>query len=170
MKKTKILLDADVVIHFYKGGLLHMLPEIFSEYKHIVLSKVHEELSKDCKSYIDRMSSTFRNISIVEFNPTGDMMKEFAMLLRNRGKGESACMAYCKFNRDVLGSSNLKDIKDYCAENNITYLTTYDFLHYAIKRGKLSIDEAREFVAAVKSKDSKLPDMDIAEYVSEAII
>ena len=125
---------------------------------------------KDCKSYIDRMSSIFRNISIVEFNPTGEMMKEFAMLLRNRGKGESACMAYCKFNHDVLGSSNLKDIKDYCAANNITYLTTYDFLYYAIQREKLSIEEAREFVAIVKSNDSKLPNMDIAEYVSEAII
>lgn len=170
MKKTKIVIDADVIFHFHKGGLLHMLPEIFSEYEYIVLSKVHEELSKDCKSYIDRMSSTFRNISIVEFNPTGDMMKEFAMLRCNRGKGESACMAYCKFNPDVLGSSNLKDIKDYCIENNITYLTTYDFLYYAIKRGKLTIEEAQDFVAIVKSNDSKLPKKDIAHYVSKTII
>ena len=152
MKKTKIVIDADVIFHFHKGGLLYMLPEIFSEYEYIVLSKVHEELSKDCKSYIDRMSSTFRNISIVEFNPTGDIM------------------AYCKFNPDVLGSSNLKDIKDYCIENNITYLTTYDFLYYAIKRGKLTIEEAQDFVAIVKSNDSKLPKKDIAHYVSETII
>ncbi len=29
------------------------------------------------------------------------------------------------------GSSNLKDIKEYCANNRITYLTTVDFLYYA---------------------------------------
>lgn len=54
-------------------------------------------------------------------------MKEFFLLQRTLGKGESACMIYCRDNRDVLGSSNLKDIKEYCSKNNITYLTTLDF-------------------------------------------
>lgn len=52
-------------------------------------------------------------IKMVDFIPTGAMMKEYALLLRTLGKGESACMIYCFDNQDVLGSSNLRDIKDY---------------------------------------------------------
>ncbi len=40
-------------------------------------------------------------------------MKEYFLLQRTLGKGESACMMYCKDNQDVLESSNLRDIKDY---------------------------------------------------------
>lgn len=31
-KKIKIVLDADVIIHFSKGGKLSLLPKIFPEY------------------------------------------------------------------------------------------------------------------------------------------
>ena len=68
-------------------------------------------------------------------------MKEFFLLQRTLGKGESACMIYCRDNRDVLGSSSLKDIKEYCSKNNITYLTTLDFLYYAYCRKKMTEQE-----------------------------
>ena len=68
---------------------------------------------------------------MVDFIPTGAMMKEYALLLRTLGKGESVCMIYCFDNQDVLGSSNLRDIKDYCESHQITYLTTLNFLYYA---------------------------------------
>ena len=80
-----------------------------------------------------------KNIQLVEFAPKGDMLREYSLLLRERGKGESACMVYCKYNHDVLGSSNLKDITDYCQANDIVYLTTIDFLYFAIKRNLMSI-------------------------------
>ena len=34
----------------------------------------------------------------------------------------------------MLASSNLKDIKTYCNKNQITYLTTFDFLYHAVKK------------------------------------
>lgn len=45
-KKTKIVLDADVIIHFAKGGLLHLLPSIFPEHQFIVLDIVMSEIHK----------------------------------------------------------------------------------------------------------------------------
>lgn len=45
VEKVKIVLDADVIIHFSKGGLLSLLPQIFPEYEYIVLDKVYDELS-----------------------------------------------------------------------------------------------------------------------------
>ena len=44
MQKTKIVLDADVIIHFAEGERLSMLPEIFKEYEYLILDKVHNEI------------------------------------------------------------------------------------------------------------------------------
>lgn len=40
-------------------------------------------------------------------------------LKKHFAPGGSASMAYCKFNSDVLSSSNLKDIEQYCKDNEI---------------------------------------------------
>ena len=73
-------------------------------------------------------------------------------------------MIYCRDNQDVLGSSNLKDIKEYCSQNNITYLTTLDFLYYAYCRKKMTQRECLEFMKAVNAAGSILPIIDITEY------
>jgi hypothetical protein len=45
--KIKIVLDADVIIHFAKGGLLSFLPSIFPEYEYVLLDNLshHDRLS-----------------------------------------------------------------------------------------------------------------------------
>ncbi len=91
-------------------------------------------------------------------------MREYFQLLQKLGKGESACMIYCKDHQDVLGSSNLKDIQEYCSRNNITYLTTLDFLYYAYRRNKLTQQECTTFIQAVNNAGSKLPNIDISQY------
>lgn len=72
-RKTKIVLDADVIIHFAKGGRLDLL------------------------------------------RSAGEM-KEYARLISRDGlalgRGESACMVYCLYHHDVVGSSNTKDEAD----------------------------------------------------------
>ena len=98
------------------------------------------------------------------------MLREYSLLLRERGKGESACMGYCKYNHDVLGSSNLKDITDYCQANDIVYLTTIDFLYFAIKRNLMSIDEAHAFVRQVQANVSHLPTVDFNTFVCNKLI
>ena len=77
------------------------------------------------------------------------------------GRGESACMVYCRYHNDVVGSSNTKDITDYCDEFGITYLTTNDFLYYAIHRGLLSKSEAVAFIEKVRSMGSNPPVVDL---------
>lgn len=36
-KKTKIILDADVIIHFVKAEAFSLLPDIFPEYEYVIL-------------------------------------------------------------------------------------------------------------------------------------
>lgn len=167
--KVKIVLDADVLIHFAKGGALSLLPSILPEFEHVILKPVYDEI-KTIRSQVDNQINLLKNISLEDFSPQGEMMREYAVLTRSFGKGESACMAYCKFTNNVIGSSNLKDITAYCEKEKITYLTTLDFLYYAYKRGKMSEAECKQFVSDVTSKGSNLPGFDIVRYVPSVVI
>ena len=110
------------------------------------------------------ISNTSKLLSIKKATRSDKARKEYFLLQRTLGKGESACMVYCKDNRDVLGSSNLKDIQRYCSENRIIYLTTLDFLYYAYCRGKMTEQECLVFMRAVNNAGSKLPVVDITRY------
>lgn len=168
--KTQIVLDADVIIHFSKGGRLSQLPSIFSDYDYVLLEAVHEELLSDIRTQIDNQMALLKNITLLPFAPRGEMLREYAMLRSQFGKGESACMAYCRFTHNVIGSSNLRDIRSYCEEKQITYLTTIDFLWYAWKKGMLTPAEISAFIAEVKQKGSKLPEVEIEKYVCKTVL
>ena len=167
--KTQIVLDADVVIHFAKGNRLSQLPSIFPDYEYVLLEKVYEELL-DIRTQVDNQIYFMKNITLLPFNPRGEMLREYAMLKSRFGKGESACMAYCLFTNNVIGSSNLRDIRAYCEEKKITYLTTMDFLWYAWRKHLLTANEVKTFINEVKSKGSILPEGDIERYVCETIL
>ena len=168
--KIQIFLDADVVIHFAKGGRLSQLPSIFPGYEYVLLEAVHEELLSDIRTQIDHQIVRLKNITLLPFTPRGEMLREYAMLKSRFGKGESACMAYCLFTNNVIGSSNLRDIRAYCEEKQIVYLTTIDFLWHAWRKGLLTVDEVNTFIAEVKQKGSKLPEVDIEKYVCKTIL
>ncbi len=168
--RTQIVLDADVVIHFSKGGFLSKLSEIFPSYEYVLLEAVHEELLSDIRKQVDNQITLLKNITLLPFKPQGEMLREYAMLRSSFGKGESACMAYCLFTHNVIGSSNLRDIREYCQEKQITYLTTMDFLWYAWSKGMLTTGEVNNFISEVRAKGSKLPDENIEEYKCEKIL
>lgn len=166
MAKVEIVIDADVLIHFSKGGCMSLLPKIFPEYSYVILSVVYDEVKPPIRTQLDNTMTLLGEMTVRDFLPKGEMKREYAMLKTKFGRGESACMAYCKFTNNVIGSSNLKDISDYCEQNGVTYLTTIDFLYYAIRRGLMSVDEAQQFVVEVVAKGSKLPFVDFSTYVS----
>jgi hypothetical protein len=166
------VLDADVIIHFMKAECFSLLPDIFPEYEYLILDVVYDEISKNIKTkdFIDNYLCFFPTLKKEVFSPKGESMKEFFLLQRTLGKGESACMIYCRDNQGVLGSSNLRDIKEYCSKNNIIYLTTLDFLYYAYCRKKITEKECAKFMQAVNKAGSKLPIIDITQYVCSAVL
>ena len=169
MENVKIILDADVLIHFAKAEKLSLLPTILPQYKYTILSVVYEEV-ESLHTQIDNQILFFNNISKEEFTPKNEMLIEYSILRQTYGKGESACMAYCKYTNNVIGSSNLKDIKTYCIENKITFLTTLDFLYYAYTKNIMSEKECDEFIDEVISKGSKLPKIKITSYTPNYIL
>lgn len=160
----RIVLDADVIIHFSKAGYLSLLPGILPEYDFIVLNIVYEEIHT-VREQLDNQIHFLKNIKLETFPSDFNMMREYANLTRTFGRGESACMAYCRFSNNVIGSSNLRDITAYCQANDITYLTTLDFLSIAYQRGKMTADECQAFIQSVNNQGSKLPPADITTYV-----
>ena len=96
MEKVKIVLDADVLIHFCEAERLSMLPEILPEFEHVVLDVVYKEVFP-IQNQLDNQIHFFKNITLEEFSPSREMLHEYAVLSATRGKGESACMAYCRW-------------------------------------------------------------------------
>ena len=161
-----ILLDADVIIHFDKGGHILNLPEIFPNNEKLILDKVIQELEVQPSTRLFAANIiNFKVARIINFDTDSQVKMEYARLIRKFGKGESASMAYCKFHKNILASSNIKDVKVYCAENNIKVLTTMDLLLEARNSGILDEAQCDFFIYNVKSKGSKLPCDNLAQFL-----
>lgn len=165
-KKIYILLDADVIIHFFKADRLSVLQALY-EGRLLILDFVLEELlrNRTIAPYVENFLR-FKVIEEYKF-PTqeAEILKEYVLLSKTKGKGESACMAVCRFTQNILASSNLKDIKPYCEQYGIAYLTTMDILAIAKTKGLMSLKECDDSIKAILAKQSKLPYDNLAEYL-----
>ena len=165
--EPNILLDSDVVRHFLNGNRIHQLSAIFPN-RFVMLDKVKNELckSKSLVTPVTNFLSMFK-IPVLTFPSKLDIIKEYAMLMKVKklGEGESACMAVARFEKEYIASSNLKDIKAYCAEHGIFYYTTMDLLVEAMSKKIMTEAECDQFINDVKAKGSKLPCNTMAEYL-----
>lgn len=163
--KFKLLLDADVLIHFIKAGELMLLHTILPEYKYVVVDNVYEELfHKPTQLQIDNMIQ-FGFFYSESFPDDFEILKEYAQLKKEGlGDGESACLAIARFRKDVLASSNLKDIKKYCEKHHIRYFTTMELLCKALKSKIFTLERCNNFIKTVLAKGSKLPVLQIEDY------
>jgi predicted nucleic acid-binding protein len=162
--RKKIILDADVIIHFCKGEQIGILPQIFSNKLYVPDIVYKESLSRKFQVEIDNLFN-FKLAYELEIKSDLKVFAEYNRLKKLFGKGESACLAYCRFHDDVIGSSNLSDIRLYCETNNIMFLTTMDFLAEALHTGKMDEATCDYFIYNVKSKGSRLPFNTIAEFL-----
>lgn len=168
MKKVdpnkKIILDADVVIHFLRGGQIGILPAIFPNTLYMPDVVFEETFFGNDKVAVKNLFQ-YGFVKSLEIKSDKRVFLEYSYLKSRFGKGESACMAYCKFNHDVIGSSNLRDILNYCKENNIEYLTTLDFLAEAYRKQQLTEDECDYFIYLADTK-GKIPFHSIVAYIA----
>jgi predicted nucleic acid-binding protein len=166
-KLKDILLDADVISHFVTGGQILILHKIFPN-KIYILDKVYDELIKfrSKKIEIENLLN-FGIITKIDF-PTSNpkILKEYLYIKKQmfKGDGESACLAYVRYTNDIIGSSNLKDIKHYCSLHAIELLTTMDFLAEALRKEILTEIDCNDFISKVLAAGSKLPVKKMADY------
>lgn len=159
----KIVLDADVVIHFLRGGQIGFLHKIFSNQLYMPDVVFEETFFGKDKNAVGNLFN-FGFVKPLEIKSDRRIFTEYSRLRSKYGKGESACMAYCRFSNDVIGSSNLRDIHDYCTENGIEFLTTLDFLAEAYHKGILSEADCDYFIYQADTK-GKIPFRSIVDYI-----
>jgi predicted nucleic acid-binding protein len=168
-KKVLLLLDSDVVIHFFKAEKTSLLDELFHG-RLVMLDVVKEELfrNRTIKNVVENLF-TFKMVEELAF-PTSnkDIMLEYKRISSNpkMGKGESACMAVCRYQQHIIASSNTKDIKPYCEEFQLSYLTTLDILSIAVIKNKISLDEGQKCIDMILANGSKLAFNNLQKYIT----
>ncbi|MDD2424415.1 MAG: hypothetical protein PHP30_02715 [Bacteroidales bacterium] len=134
-----ILLDCDVISHFIVNTALNDLPVILSPHQCVVLDYVYNEVAARPMrlAFLDPLI-TSGVILKMNFPENVEINKEFARIKSKKpiiGDGERACMAVARFTKDVVASSNFRDVAPYCDQNNILYLGTLDILSVAVVKG-----------------------------------
>jgi predicted nucleic acid-binding protein len=154
--EPKILLDCDVIIHFIKAGKQLLLPKIYPG-RLVILDKIFNELMLRPSNKIPVGNFiSYSKIEVIPMPKNIEIIKEYAFLKKTKGDGEAACMAVARHTNEYIASSNLKDIRIYCEQHSIVYLTTMDILLEAYKLEIMSEVECDAFIREVKSKDSIL--------------
>lgn len=160
----KIILDADVVIHFLRGHQIGILNQIYPNKLYMPDVVFEETFYGREKTEVENLFR-YGFVKPLEIKADKRILMEYYRLKGRFGKGESACMAYCRFTNDVIGSSNLKDILEYCNEQGIIYLTTLDFIAEAYRKEILTETECDYFLYLADPKN-KIPFHSISEYIA----
>lgn len=164
-----ILLDADVIIHFIRGWQLEVLPTIYdSEYWIMgrVYREVHGVLGSGTK--INSFVRDHDNVHKKDLPMEMEVVKEYSQLEMRFGNGESAVMAMANALDEVVASSNIRDVEQYCSENEIDWITTLDLLAESHSRGIFTAKNCNDFIQRVRENGSNLPDISIQEYIKQS--
>lgn len=87
-KDIKIILDADVIIHFIKGECLSLLPQILPNYSYVLLKMVFDRELRDLhRTQIMQQITILKNITMVDWEPKGEALGEFLKLNKKFGLG-----------------------------------------------------------------------------------
>ena len=177
MQKTKriILIDADLVSHFISAGEAENIHLVFPDNQIQILDKVYAELQRwkfKNAGVILSMILKEKNIQLIGFPEDNEAIKKEYFHIKKmmfKGDGESACLAVAKHNKNILASSNLRDIKVYCEMHKIDYLTTMDFLCYALYTDFFSLERCNVFIEKVLKSGSKLPVKKMEDFICKEI-
>ncbi len=92
-KKKKIIVDADVIIHFSKGEQLFLMARIFPNQLHIVKDVFLEVFKEPLRTEIENLLK-MSLLKELDFSSDLEVIMEYARLKKKFGPGESACMAW----------------------------------------------------------------------------
>ncbi len=148
-----ILLDCDVLSHFIANAALNDLPHILAPHQCLVLDYVYNEVAaKPMRlAFLDSLIKSGQ-LRKLDFPENHEMNKEFARIKSRSpliGDGERACMAVARFTKDIVASSNFRDVAPYCNEHNILYLGTLDILSIAAAKGIYDEPKCDRFIQSV---------------------
>jgi predicted nucleic acid-binding protein len=158
--ENKIVLDSDVISSFAWVERFDIVIKLYSP-NIIVLDVVKDELIKvkhlfnKVKKYIES-----EDIELVNIDLNAEEGLEYGHLLKYSwriGKGEAACMAYCRYHNCILGSNNFADILNYCKEFGIKIKTTVGIMIEAYENKLIDFRIGSRMWKKMIEKRRKLP-------------
>lgn len=174
MQKKVILIDSDVISHFIAANKIDDLPKILSPHHLLIVEQVYKESSYHPlfedrkveldawmrKCHIDKISFPYSNL---------DIRLEYYKIKKDNprfGEGERACMAIAKYGKQVIASSNFRDVADYCNANGIEYIGLLDILEIGIRKEIYTVETCNKFIHDITIiNHAKLPVRDITKYI-----
>lgn len=166
-KNDDIYIDCDVLVHFIKGERLFDLVNKF-QYKIVICDVVKTEICQRKRS--KEIIETFlkeKNVTEINLADNFEALKEYAGLIKTKGRGEAACLALGKINKKQIFSSNKTDIDEYCRDNKMEAFGTMDILLNALYDREYTPEECNTFIKKVKEKGSRLPCNTIEQYAKK---
>src|SRR5690554_3255993 len=158
--QVKILVDADVLIHLFKADRISILKDLYPS-RVFILDVVLDEL-KGNRTINNKLASIILFSGIKELifpttsNPT--LFREFLSLKKSiKGDGERASLIYCKYHSNIIASSNTKDIKPFCEQHGMAYLTTLDILCVVVHKNLLTGAEANQLIQKITFNQGSHP-------------
>ena len=167
-EKILILLDADVVIHLFKAERISLLNELYSGRLRMLDVRHYELLNKRTVNKIIENLFLFKQVKeiILPTISNPPLFQEYVKLKYEiKGDGERASLLYCKYFRQIIASSNTRDIVPFCETNSIAYLTTLDIFAVAVDRGKMSIKEVDACINLIINQKSYLCCHSLEEHI-----
>lgn len=176
MSRAKVILvDADVISHFIATGHIYDLNDILSPHHLLVVEHVYREATyhpwnKNRKKEVDKWLKNSKTEEIKFPYMNNNIKEEFFRLKRDNqllGDGECACMAMAKFGKEVIASSNFRDVATYCDANDIEYIGVMDILQIAQNKGFWTVDQCNAFIQDAKTiNQARFPVSRIEDYQS----
>lgn len=158
--ENKIVLDTDVISSFVWVERFDIIVDLYSP-EIIILNVVKEELAK-VSHIFNRVNKYIESgdVQMVKIDPYSDVGLEYFHLLDDLwsvGKGEAACMAYCRYHNCILGSNNFTDILNYSHEFGIRIKTTVDIMIEAYENKLIDFRVGSRIWERMINKRRKLP-------------
>lgn len=173
MRKKVILIDSDVISHFIAANKIDDLPRILSPHSLLIVQQVYEEsihhpFFENRKEELDTWMKRCHILKIDFPYRNQAITLEFYRIKKENprfGKGERACMAIARFGKQVIASSNFRDVQEYCDANDIEYIGLMDILCIAIRKSIYTVEECNKFIHDITIiNDARLPVSDITRY------
>lgn len=116
-REVLILVDADVIIHLFKADKASLLNKLYPGRIRMLDIVLTELLNNRTVRNVVGNLLTYKQVEEIKFPTSSNlaMFQEYLILRKTlKGMGESASLVYCKQNKHIIASSNMKDIRDFC--------------------------------------------------------
>ncbi|CAM4322086.1 hypothetical protein L1N85_15290 [Paenibacillus alkaliterrae] len=171
---SPFLFDTDCISSFLWANKLDILYQLYAG-QIFIPSQVEDELNRLSRfshhKWIPELLSAeiaVNRIHKIDIILGTDEGNEFIRLTsanghKPLGKGEAAVISWARFRGGTVASNNLRDVKQYCSDNDLGLISTDDILCIAHNHGIIDDAEANSIWTLMTSKNRKLPPYGFSE-------